>query len=315
VDNATESCEMAVQMPEASDLTAPRTRIGKFGGVRVRVLIPLTVALVVVLGGFGWSSYASQIRKSRDTCGVLRKGVSQAFQTELAQEAGTMVAALEAIAWNQELRTDMLEGNTEALYERAKPLFDRMREQNRITHFYFLNPQRECLLRVHQPKRRGDKIERFSAKEAERTGKIAQGIELGPLGTFTLRVVRPWYDNGRLIGYIEMGEEIEHITEHLSKAFDVEICILIKKQLLDQAALTEGMAMLGRQSDWDRLPTSVVVSHTMGDVPDALSESMAGGDNGDPFDFQTNISGRNYAVCSFELLDASGRDVGDLLVV
>jgi PAS domain S-box-containing protein len=227
-----------------------------------------------------------------------------------------MIAALEAVAWNKDLRDDMKNGDTEALYKRTKPLLDRMRQQNQITHFYFLSPERVCLLRVHQPMRHGDTIDRFTAKQAAKTGKTAQGIELGPLGTFTLRVVRPWYDNGRLIGYLEMGEEIEHVVEHLTKAFGVEFCILIKKQLLDKSTWTEGMMMLGRDADWHRLESSVIVSHSLPGAPEALSRSKTAiVEGGESFDFETTIDGRSHAACSSVLLDASGHNVGDMVLL
>jgi PAS domain S-box-containing protein len=292
------------------------SKIRKSGGVRVRVLIPVFVAFVVVLGGFGWVSYANHKRKQDERCEILRNAVSAGFQAELHREAGTIIAALEAVAWNTDLRAEMLKGDTEALYERAKPLLDQIQRQNRITHFYFLSPERVCLLRVHQPNRSSDKIDRFTAKEAERTGKITHGIELGPLGTFTLRAVRPWYDNGRLIGYIEMGEEIEHVSDHLGEAFDVDFCILIKKQLLDKSTWTEGMMMLGRDADWHKLPSEVVVSHTLPGAPNALSKSVISGEcDGESFEFETNISGRDYALCSIELLDAAGQNVGDMVLL
>ncbi len=54
----------------------------------------------------------------------------------------------------------------------------------------------------------GFTFDRFTTSEAERTGRTASGIELGPLGTFTLRMVRPIFDNGALIGYLEFGKDI-----------------------------------------------------------------------------------------------------------
>lgn len=299
-----------------SDSTTRRSRILKSGSVRVRVLIPLIAAFVAVFGGFVWVSYSNHKQKQGERCGILRNAVSRGLQGELERETGTIIAALEAVAWNTELRADMLVGDTEALYKRAKSFLDRMRWQNKITHLYFLNAERVCLLRVHQPARHGDRIDRFTAREAERTGKTAHGIELGPLGTFTLRVVRPWYDNGRLIGYIEMGEEIEHITEHLTEDFDVEFCTLIEKELLDKDTWIEGMLMLGRDADWHRLPSKVVVSHTLPGAPGALGKSATTcGEGSDTFDFETSVSGRDYAVCSFELVDAAGQNVGDMVLL
>lgn len=45
---------------------------------------------------------------------------------------------------------------------------------------------------MHQPDRYGDIIARATAKQAELTGQRTAGIELGPLGRLSLRVVVPW---------------------------------------------------------------------------------------------------------------------------
>ena len=112
------------------------------------------------------------------------------------------------------------------------PLFDRFHSDHRVTHFYFTGPDRVNILRVHKTDKHGDKIDRFTTLEAEKTGKHYYGIELGSLGTFTLRTVAPWYDGEQLIGYVELGEEIEHITQKLHDILDIEIYVLIEKQFL-----------------------------------------------------------------------------------
>lgn len=86
-----------------------------------------------------------------------------------------------------------------------------------VTHCYFITPDKECFLRVHQPERHGDIITRFTLDQAIRNNEVASDIELGPLGTFTLCVVKPWLINGQLAGYLELGREIEFLTGELKK--------------------------------------------------------------------------------------------------
>jgi CheY-like chemotaxis protein len=45
------------------------------------------------------------------------------------------------------------------------------------------------------------------ALKAERTGKTASGIELGPLGFLTLRVVQLIFEGGELAGYVGLGKD------------------------------------------------------------------------------------------------------------
>ena len=94
-------------------------------------------------------------------------------------------------------------------------LFESLHREHALTHLYFFDKNRVCLLRVHKPEKHGDLINRFTAIEAERTGKTASGIELGPLGTFTLRVVQPVFEGQTLLGYVELGKEIEDVLQAL----------------------------------------------------------------------------------------------------
>ena len=105
------------------------------------------------------------------------------------------------------------------LLKHATPLFKDIRRDYKITHFYFTGIDRVNLLRVHAPLRYGDTIDRITTLQAEHSGTVAYGVELGPLGTFTLRLVSPWYDpkTNKLIGYVELGMEIDQIIHKLEK--------------------------------------------------------------------------------------------------
>ncbi len=75
---------------------------------------------------------------------------------------------------------------------------------------------------------------RITTLRAEKTGKITYGLELGPMGTLTLRVVAPMIVNGKRIGFVELGEEIYHITAKLKKTIGVELIVNLHKKFLDR---------------------------------------------------------------------------------
>src|SRR5512140_3910874 len=139
------------------------------------------------------------------------------------------------------LRGSLKAGDRERLLTAYGPVFARLHAEYGITHFYFSGPDRICLLRVHAPEKHGDRIDRFTAREAERSGQTASGAELGPQGTFTLRVVRPVYDGDALVGYLELGKEIEDILAGIHRQSGVELAVAIRKSALDRTAWEEGM--------------------------------------------------------------------------
>lgn len=124
-----------------------------------------------------------------------------------------------------------------ALLEKSGPFFADMHRMFGITHMYFTRPDAVNLLRVHQPERSGDVINRFTTQEAKRTGAEVQGVELGPLGTLTLRVVDPWYADEQkqhLCGYVELGMEIDRALETVRELLDVQTFVLIRKEFLQR---------------------------------------------------------------------------------
>jgi hypothetical protein len=67
------------------------------------------------------------------------------------------------------------------------------------------------VLRVYQPENMTEAPTRFTKQQAMTRGTPVSGLELGRVGTFTLRIVYPWRIKNELIGYIELGQEIDSI--------------------------------------------------------------------------------------------------------
>ncbi len=194
--------------------------------------------------------------------------IQSVYATQLRSHAEKMQAALGFLEQDAGLRRAFAARDRELLLRQAQPVFERLRNQLNITHFYFLDPQRVCFLRVHHPQRHGDVINRHTALEAERSGKLSYGAELGPLGTFTLRVVIPWHVDGRLLGYLELGEEVESLFAEMATAFDIDLLLLIDKQHVERADWEAGMRMLGREAEWGRLSDAVIPFHTLARLPE-----------------------------------------------
>ena len=78
-------------------------------------------------------------------------------------------------------------------------------------------------------------------------------LRIGPLGTFTLRVIQPVFEGNELVGYVELGKEIEDVLQSLHQKSGKEIAVVIRKEYLSRPAWEEGMKMLGRKGDWGQL--------------------------------------------------------------
>ena len=146
--------------------------------------------------------------------------------------------------------------------------------------------------------------------------KPVHGIELGPFGTFTLRVVQPWIINGKLVGYIELGEEIEHFTPRLSRVLDIELVFVINKKYLNRDKWGEGLKVLGMSGKWDASPDFVVINNSKGieplNIQHILSSTLQ-----QPSDqlYEIIQGNRNYRSGIVPLMDAGNKQVGNIIVL
>ncbi|MCX7002303.1 MAG: PAS domain S-box protein, partial [bacterium] len=286
-----------------------------------RLLPPLAVMVILLLAGAAtllWHQHRQQL------AAVVTADIADMFgdlHVVLNQQAAVLTALAQPIAADATVQKALRAGDAARLLAAWQPALETLRRQNRITHFYLFDTNRVCLLRVHSPKRHGDLINRFTAREAERTGKTASGIELGSQGTFTLRVVQPVFEGATLVGYVELGKEIEDALQTLHPRSDIQLAVVIRKELLNRQQWEAGMRLLGREPDWDRLPNSVVMYASQGRLPDAFA---AWADQTAGIDTEREIActGQDCActkntwrVSAAPLQDAAGTDVGDLLVL
>jgi PAS domain S-box-containing protein len=309
-----------VEEPSRQESPAGNSRLAGLVGrcrwsVRLRVLAPVMLLVLLLMGLFGVNSYRlKRAHLERESAEAFRQTLL-AYQDELEHEAHRLSTATEPLLRNAFLQEAFLRRDRQALLAQSAELFSTLRDEYRITHFYFHDPDRVNVLRVHQPDRNGDTIGRFTALGAESTGKPCSGIELGPLGTFTLRVVHPWRVDGKLIGYIELGEEIDHITRRVHEITGLEMFLFIQKRRLKRPSWEKGMAMLGREEDWDAHPTMAPIDATKADIP---AEVMALVTAAPPAAGQTvdlESQGRLYCARSGSLEDVAGQPVGQIILL
>ena len=237
-----------------------------------QIFIPAMLAILILLGIFIFISYHNEQSHIADEMDKTMKSAQSLFGSFLSSDAQKMESSLYTIMRDEKLKAAMKARDRKALLAWSRSLFEQLHENVSVTHFYFTDPDRMNILRVHKPEKYGDTIDRFTTMQAEQTGNISSGIELGPLGTFTLRVVAPWYDGKQLIGYVELGEEIEHILSKVRNALGIELFVIIEKQYLDRENWESGMEMLGYRADWDRFPSVALITDDEGKFPDKLTQ-------------------------------------------
>ncbi|MCX7193195.1 MAG: diguanylate cyclase [Proteobacteria bacterium] len=285
--------------------------------LRKRIFLPLIVAGIVVFGIGSYFVSNLENRQKQDAVHQETEAMQSHLQSMLDAKSEVMEASLRFIAQDKLLVAALQSKDRKALLALSAPIFERLHQQHNVTHFYFHDAHRVNLLRVHQPKRFGDTINRYTALGAEKSAAPFSGIELGPLGTFTLRSVLPVVNDGQLIGYIELGQEIDALIQEAHTVFHVELFILVGKQYLVQQDWEAGMRMLGRPFDWNKLPAYVLASQSLQEAPiEALKQFSAVRPGKDSrilrdIDFQ----GHRYWAGMIPVNDAGGRQVATLVML
>ncbi len=280
-----------------------------------RLLVPLAVVLLLLIGGFSAVLLHLQHETLTRFSQQMLLDASDELDESLAEQSEMLHALEDPLIRDAGLIDALKAQDRDRLFTLCEDLFAEVRQDHGITHFYFHGPDRVNLLRVHKRERHGDLINRFTARQAEQTGKTASGIELGPLGTFTLRLVQPVFDGEVLIGYLELGKEIEDILVDISEKHAVELTAVIHKSELHRETWEAGMKMLGHEAFWDDHDEKVVIYSSLGHLPDPIGDVVdeVGHTHGDAT-VDVTFDDRSWRFLASPLFDASGAEVGDLLI-
>lgn len=284
-----------------------------------RLMIALSVMVAILALGTGILLLKQYQHYINDMTEIHIDEINSNYHVISDEQALGMATALQPIVANPAVKEALKERDSQRLLNDWRDVFARMKKENKITHFYFLDKNRVCLLRVHKPDKKGDIINRFTALKAEWQHKTVSGIEIGPLGTFTLRVVEPVFDKGELVGYVELGKEIEDILQTLHAKSGNEIAVVIRKEYLKRQAWEEGMKMLGRPADWNQLPDEAVIytssSHLYNVFGLMEEHHVQERLNGRDINHQIFNRGKEWRVSILPIQDVSGKEVGDMIIM
>lgn len=240
--------------------------------------------------------------------------VEKLIHRNLDKDSNLMQAVLRALRDNLSVETALAARDRTALLAQTSALFESLRSDHRLTHLYFHDPELVNLLRLHSPAEFGDVIKRTTATLARQREQAVSGLELGPLGTLTLRTVVPWVHNGGILGYVEIGEEIEHIVEDVHENLLVDLFVLVDKRFISEQQWKYGLKLLKRDGQWARFASDVTVAQTTESMPSALDDQMltalrtVGSQN-------FSQDGHVWHMSMLALTDARGQRTGDLVVM
>jgi HAMP domain-containing protein len=285
--------------------------------IRTKVLAALAVCLVVGVGGIVVLMHYSFARNSQALGAESVNGAQKLFTILEARETSKMSAVSETLLMNPDVRAAFAAKDRNRLLDLTAPLYSKLKGEG-ITNLMFHTPEPDMavFLRLHNPEKFGDHLNRFMDKEVVRTHAMVVGNELAKAG-FAVRILRPFYDSkGEVTGYIEFGEEIGQFIHTMKSQTGDDYGLLLSKKFVDRKFWADSSAMWKRRDNWDDNADFVVADKTTSN--DAIiqfqGELAAVPAQGEVLEYFRN--GNSVLVRGiFPIHDAAGNNVGAMFVV
>jgi methyl-accepting chemotaxis protein len=235
----------------------------KRSSIQFKVLAILVVCLVLgVVCVIGLMHYFT-VQNSQALAVDSITSSQKIFTILETREISKMTAVSDALIMNPEIRDALAAKDRTRLLSLTAPLYPQLKSEG-ITNWMFHTPEPDMtvFLRLHSPAKFGDHLNRYLDKEVAQAHTIVTGNELARAG-FAERVLRPITDaQGKVIGYVEFGEELGQFIQTMKNQTGNEYELLLNKKFVDRKFWADSSANLKRRDDWDDNSNFVVAART-----------------------------------------------------
>jgi len=199
-----------------------------------KIILPLVIGLFFIAAVSVYSNFFLLEKNISDKADERFAIMNASLTSIIEQETNLMLGLIEQLEKDPKTIKYFKNNDTESLYWYLLKTYESFNERYDITHFYIHKPNKQNFLRVHNKEKNLDFIDRKTLNTASETFQASSGIEFGISHNLTLRVVIPWIVKNKLLGYIELGKEVDKLTPRLAKSVNVDIVFTIKKELISQ---------------------------------------------------------------------------------
>jgi signal transduction histidine kinase len=285
--------------------------------LKLWIIVPVALAMLAGLVFFGMYQYQQGVEASNLEMQHVTERAQGEWNRLVASDVQLLKAQIDHVSTDPAMLEAWQEHNLSALTALSQPLSEKLKSDYKITHFYFVEPNRTVFLRAYTPSKVGGIIDRHTMLTAVKTGEDTWGVELGTQGTFTLRYIRPVELNGTVVGYLELGEEINRLANGIARDLNVDTITVIRKEFMTRENFEAGCQLFGFTGQWDTYPDFVVIHQTTSKIPAEIDKWL--NDSHPPYDktpeFTATMDGKKYSTGIIYLPDAAGRNVGDIILM
>ncbi|MEI7811340.1 MAG: hypothetical protein WCJ01_02825 [Ignavibacteria bacterium] len=244
-------------------------------------------------------------------------GAQQAFM-QLEQSDVKMLSAVSvALTTNDELLKAYAERKRDRFYELAGPIYDTLKNRYGITHWNLIDtpPSSVIFARLSKPELFNDTVRRITYINSVRTGNVTFGKEVGKTG-FVLRTITPVVYKNAIIGYQEIGEDIDKFFRLIKKQTNSDVALIVDKKFMNHKEWESTRSSKKLADNWSDFKDNLIVSSTFDNVSILpmdirVAEVPVQGKILGVFDQNNSVYQRSI----FPVKDASLKTVGCIMIV
>ncbi|MGA2809350.1 MAG: cache domain-containing protein [Terracidiphilus sp.] len=289
----------------------------KMNSIRTKVVVACLCCLSVGLGGILALIHYSFNRNAQNLASQAVTGAQSLFAISEAREIRKMAALTQSLTLDPRIGDALLARDREGLIEMTAPFFMNLKEDG-ITDFTFHTQELDpaVFLRLNDPARSGDHMDRFMDKEVATKLTMVTGNEMGRAG-FAVRTIAPMFgSHGEVAGYVEFGEELGQFLHAMKATTGDDYGLLFDKKYVNQQFWADTNATLNRRDNWNDEPNYVAGEKTSNSdrIFDFKGNLSAVPTNGEALErFHEGKS--EFVRGVFPIQDAAGNRVGAIFVV
>ncbi|QSZ42782.1 diguanylate cyclase [Sulfurimonas aquatica] len=269
---------------------------------KLNLFIPVSISILIVAASVFSIVLYLQFAAIEERKMMSAPNFEQEFTNRVKNNVNAFDVLIELLKYDKEIQELFLSKKTDKLFDFMQPIYNRLNEKMDVTHLYFLDINGKVILRVHDKNRHSDIVDRYTFKQAKLLQKPFSGLEFGIKKNFTLRNVHPWFVDGKLIGYIELGKEIDKIMSAISKIIDVEVLMAVKKEIYRDASTH----IMQEIHDCVETKDYYIVYNTVA-VPDEMQKLCA---ENMEIDLHIEMNEKYYHTSVNPIKDIQGTDIG-----
>ncbi len=237
----------------------------KYEKIKFKILLPGTIAFIVIISFFIIEILNFQEENFTHENNEKVNSVKRIFEHIISDEVNILKSNILFLAKDKKLQNLFLKKDKKNLIKYGNSIYKELKDEFKITLFYFIDTNDNVFLRMHNKKRFGNKIDNFIYKKAKENKKIFYGMELGHYGIFAIRLVMPLILDNKVIGYLGLGKKLDNLTKTLKELTNFDFIFMIDKNFLEKEKWEESIRILNNENNykWDDFKNFVVVENAL----------------------------------------------------